>query len=127
MWLASLTIGPPPEGAGGALRDLASWFDGWAATAWLTYPVLEFAANVALFVPLGVLWVLWAGTRRWWFAAAAGLILSVAIELTQALALPDRYPDVRDLIANTLGSALGAVAVAAVAVATRRRRLTAGT
>ena len=119
-WVASLTLGPQPEGAGGGLRDLASWFDGWAPTAWLTYPVLEFVANVVLFAPLGMLWVLWAGIRRWWFAAGAGLLLSAAIELTQALALPERYPDVRDLVANTLGAAVGAAVVAAIAAASHR-------
>ncbi|MCR2801394.1 VanZ family protein [Microbacterium sp. zg-Y818] len=110
--LASLTLGPQPETVGGTLVTLGDWFGAWEGTAWLTFAVLEFVANVVLFLPLGLLWVAWVGRRRWWLATLAGLALSGAIEATQALALPARYPDVRDLIANTLGAALGAAVVA---------------
>ena len=119
--LASLTLGPQPETVGGTLVALGDWFGSWQGTAWLTFPVLEFVSNVVLFVPLGVLWVCWTGGRPWWLAALVGLALSGAIETTQALALPDRYPDVRDLVANTLGAVLGA-GVAAAAAADRAAR-----
>ncbi|MCR2812202.1 VanZ family protein [Microbacterium sp. zg.Y1090] len=125
-WLASLTLGPQPEGAGGTLKALSETFATLPVTAWLTYPVLEFTANVALFTPVGALWVLWTGPRRWWLATGVGLALSAAIELTQAIALPARYPDVRDLIANTLGAAVGAGAVAAIARVSRRARRSPG-
>lgn len=120
--LASLTLGPQPETVGGTLVTLGDWFAGWQATAWLTFAVLEFLANIVLFVPLGVLWVAWAGPRRWWLAALAGLAVTVAIEATQALALSDRYPDVRDLVANTLGAVVGAALMAAADRARRRAR-----
>ena len=110
--LASLTIGPQPATVGGTLVALGDWFAGWQVTAWLTFAVLEFVSNVVLFLPLGLLWVAWTGTRRWWLAALVGLALSGAIEATQALALPDRYPDVRDLIANTAGAVLGGAVAA---------------
>ncbi|MCR2784315.1 MULTISPECIES: VanZ family protein [unclassified Microbacterium] len=113
-WVASLTLGPQPEAAGGGLRDLADWFAGSPLTTWLTYPVLEFTANVVMFVPAGVLWVLWTGPRRWWLALLVGLALSAGIEATQALALPERYPDPRDLAANTLGATLAAALLAAL-------------
>lgn len=116
--LASLTLGPQPEAAGGTLARLAAWFSGWPPTAWVTFDVLEFAANVVLFVPTGLLWVAWTGARRRWLAvalaAAAGLVLSLAIEATQALLLADRVADVRDLVSNTLGALLGAAAAIAV-------------
>ncbi|MCT9820586.1 VanZ family protein [Microbacterium sp. W1N] len=112
--LASQTLGPQPEAAGGVLSALTALMATSSVTAWITYPVLEFVANIVLFVPLGVLWVGWAGRRRWWWAAAAGLLVSAAIEATQGLLLPDRFADVRDLVSNTLGALLGAAAVAAV-------------
>lgn len=106
--MASLTLGPQPEVAGGGLEAIAAWLARFPVSAWATFPVLEFAANVVLFLPAGILWVLWTGGRRWWLAAAAGLALSAGIELTQAVALADRVPDVRDLVANTLGALAGA-------------------
>jgi glycopeptide antibiotics resistance protein len=66
------------------------------------------AGNVALFVPLGFLLPLLAP----WFdrhrrAVAAGLALSLAIELSQ-LAFPGvRRADVNDVLLNALGAALG--------------------
>jgi len=68
------------------------------------------AGNVALFFPLGFLLPLlapWFDRRR---TVVAGLALSLAIELSQ-LAFPGvRRPDVNDLLANTLGAALGFLA-----------------
>ena len=83
----------------------------------MDYAVWEFIANIVLFLPVGVLWVLWvqqstARSLSWWWAAPIGLTLSAIIEATQALVLPDRFADVRDLIANTLGSAIGAALTA---------------
>ena len=72
--------------------------------------MLEFLANVVLFVPAGALAVLWLGRRAaWWWAAGIGLALSGAVEGIQALMLTDRVADVRDLLANTLGSVVGAL------------------
>ncbi|WP_460774986.1 VanZ family protein [Microbacterium sp. GXF7504] len=107
--LASLTLGPQPETAGGVIRALADFFGGWAPTAWIGEPLLEFCANIVLFVPAGLLACCWLPRRRALLAVAIGLALSALIELTQALLLPDRVPDVRDLVSNTLGSAVGLV------------------
>ncbi|WCM56058.1 VanZ family protein [Microbacterium sp. EF45047] len=72
----------------------------------LGYPVLEFLANIALFVPLGLL--LAAGWPRLsgWAIAATGLATTVTIEAVQIL-LPSRYPSFSDLVANTLGAVGG--------------------
>ena len=76
----------------------------------LSYDSVEFMANVGLFVPIGVLVVALGG--RWWLGIAVGLALTCGIETAQ-LFLPARFPDVRDLIANTGGAALGVLAVSA--------------
>ncbi|MCX6502191.1 MAG: VanZ family protein [Microbacterium sp.] len=107
--LGSLTLGPQPEGAGGGLRAMAAVFATWPVTAWLTFEVLEFAANIVLFLPAGLLAALWLPPRRRWLAVPAGLVLSAAIEAAQALFFADRVPDPRDLLANTLGAAVGYV------------------
>ncbi|SJN40893.1 hypothetical protein FM104_11145 [Microbacterium esteraromaticum] len=71
-----------------------------------SYTVFEFLANIALFVPLGLLLV--AARPR----ANAGVVLligysaSATIELVQTL-LPSRFPTLSDVIANTIGTAIG--------------------
>lgn len=75
------------------------------------YDVVQFVANVVLFVPLG--WLAVALTRaRWWQVTLLGLLLSTGIEVGQALVRPDRFATVSDVVANTLGTALGAAAAA---------------
>ena len=82
------------------------------------YDTLEFVANIGMFVPIGILITLLAG--HWWLALAAGVALTCGIEFTQQF-LPARFTEVRDLLANSLGAAIGALAVVAVARLRRRR------
>jgi len=83
------------------------------------YDLVEFTANVAFFVPPALLIVLIAGLRRWWMAPLAGLLCSVAIELTQHFVLPSRFGTVNDVIANTLGALIG-TGIGVLVVARRR-------
>jgi glycopeptide antibiotics resistance protein len=84
-----------------------------AGLGWVTYTQLESAANVLLFVPLGLLIALLIPTK-WWWAVVVGLaLLAVGIELGQALFLPGRVPTLDDVLANTTGGVIG-VAIAAV-------------
>jgi glycopeptide antibiotics resistance protein len=46
------------------------------------------------------------GRRLWWLAIAVGIMLTCSIEFTRQF-LPARYPDVRDLVANTGGTIIG--------------------
>lgn len=87
------------------------------------YNVLEFTANVALFVVPTALLVLIAGRRRWWIAPLAGLLCSIAIELAQHFLLPARLGTVEDVIANTLGALIGGgIGVLVLGRRTNRRR-----
>ena len=76
--------------------------------------MLEFCANIVLFAPMGMLWVAWRGSRAWAWAAVVGLGTSAFIETAQAVLLPDRFADVRDLISNTVGALLGSALTAAM-------------
>ncbi len=71
------------------------------------------ALNAMLFVPLGAaLGMLLA--RRWWpLAIIAGFGVSAAVEWAQ-IAIPGRVPDPHDVLWNTLGAAVGAIAVAVI-------------
>lgn len=85
---------------------------------------LEFLANIALFVPVGMFLLLLFGTRLWWLAIGASFALTCAIELVQG-SIPGRVSDERDLVANGLGAIIGvviALVLTAPAAFRRRRR-----
>ena len=85
------------------------WFD---RSTWTTGSLFEFSANVAMFVPVGVLFAMIAGPRRWVGALVWALALTLAIEVAQ-IPLQDRISDPRDLLANAAG-ALGGILLAGV-------------
>ena len=88
---------------------------------WLTYDRAEYLANVALFVPVGLFLLLLFGTRFWWLAVAAALMLTSLIETVQR-AIPGRVSDERDIAANTMGAVVGvAVGLVLTLPATLRR------
>jgi VanZ family protein len=82
---------------------------------------IEFAANIGLFVPLGVFLLLLVGTRLWFVALTAGVVLTSMIEAVQQ-AIPGRVSDPRDVAANSIGMFVGiGLAVLLTLPATRRR------
>nr|WP_277870385.1 MULTISPECIES: VanZ family protein [Cryobacterium] len=103
-----VTLGPQPldSSNNGLLLRALGFFARHDSTDWITYGRVEFAANIAMFIPVGVFLLLLFGRRLWWLAIALGLLLTGSIEFTQQF-LPTRFPDVRDLVANGSGAALG--------------------
>ena len=75
------------------------------------YNVIEFSANVALFVPLGVLAMTLSRRSRWMHVVLLGFIVSSAVEIFQNVARPDRTASWVDVLANTSGTAVGTVLV----------------
>jgi len=86
----------------------------------ISYDALEFTANIGMFIPIGALVAVLS--RHWWLAVVVGIALTCGIEFMQQL-LPARYPEVRDILSNTLGATIGASVVASVAWAKRSRPL----
>jgi VanZ family protein len=83
---------------------------------------LEFLANIALFVPVGMFLLLLFGTRLWWVALTASFAMTTFIEFAQR-SIPGRVPDERDLMANGLGAIIGVlIALVLTLPATLRRR-----
>lgn len=72
--------------------------------------VFEFLANVALFVPFGLLVSTAASKWSPWTIIGLGCLVSITIELVQ-LGIPSRFATVPDVIANTAGAAIGCLAV----------------
>ncbi|MGX1793237.1 VanZ family protein [Microbacterium sp. NPDC055312] len=87
-----------------------------------SYAVFEFLANIALFVPLGLLLVAAFPRANAWVVLLIGYSASATIELVQTL-LPSRYPTLSDVIANTLGTMIGCL-IARVFVPRRAPRST---
>jgi VanZ like family len=88
-----------------------------AVLAWLrrlgltfmTYSHVEFTANIGFFIPLGFLIAAMLPKRRWWLAMIICLAASSCIEIGQGLFLPHRFASFGDVLANTVGGAVGAV------------------
>ena len=106
--LAMIALWPVPvdQGAAGFLQRVGR------VLPMLTYPRIEFSANILLFVPLGVLLMLIL--RRRYLILPIAIAVTVAIECSQALLLDKRTPSALDIIANTAGACLGMLIVAAV-------------
>ncbi len=113
----------PDSGTTGIIAVAARWLETFGLPFEPTYIVLEFVANIALFVPFGMLALAAFRWTRVWSATAAGFFTSCLIEGVQ-LFLPTRFSTVSDLVANTLGALIGALLIAGWR---RRRRISAAT
>ncbi|WP_309068604.1 VanZ family protein [Microbacterium sp.] len=74
---------------------------------WFDFAMLEFTANIAMFVPLGSLLGLALPRRGWWLALFLLPAFSGFIEVTQGTLLPERFSTVSDVVANTAGGYVG--------------------
>lgn len=107
--LACIAFWPTPvdRPVSGTLTQVIGWMHAHGMPWFIGYNKIEFAANIVLFVPLGyVIASAWA--RKWWHIVLIGGSVSCLIELGQALLLPNRYASALDILANTLGAAIGA-------------------
>ena len=109
--LATLTLTASPIGdrAFSLLGRLVAILQGHPRTDWVGYSLVEFVANIVVFVPLGLLVALIVGRRHWLMVIMTGLLASCWIELAQGIWIGDRVADARDIASNTLGTALGVV------------------
>ena len=76
---------------------------------WFGYNKLEFAANIAMFVPLAFLITLVLPTRVWWLVLLICPAFSIAIELTQGALLAERFASPLDVVANSAGALIGII------------------
>ena len=118
-----VTLGPQPINTGNGywLWRALRFFSSHESTRWLTYQRVEFLSNVAMFVPIGIFFVLLFGRRLWFLGVISGVLLTLTIEFAQQF-IPGRVSDVRDLLANSLGAIVG-VLVALVLTQAKARRL----
>lgn len=117
-----ITMTPQRPGPGviGAIVDtVLGAVHGWGLLLWVDYSVVEFTANILMFVPLGVLVAVILPRRLRWMLLLIGTVFSTLIELTQLL-IPGRFSDVRDVIANSAGFLIGAGVVLLAKVIRKR-------
>jgi len=107
--LATMWPTPLDQGFASSINRLLAVLHRNGIPEWFGYTKLEFSANVLMFVPLGFLVSMLLPVRVWWLALIICPGLSVAIELTQGLALSARFATVSDVLSNSLGAIIGAL------------------
>ncbi len=101
------------------------WLHSQQLFEWLYWTRLEVLANVAMLVPVALLLTFVLGARRWWMAVGICVAASIGVEAVQYL-MPGRVSSILDVIANTLGAVIGALAAISIEViAVRGRRASA--
>lgn len=106
--VVSIVFWPTAPELGGQ-RRLADWLfrlHREGLPTWINFGLVEFSANVVMFLPLGLLGAL-ALRRHRWLILPACAAFSGAIETVQFVALPARNGTLNDVLANTSGAALG--------------------
>lgn len=89
--------------------------------AFVDYTFVEFTANVAFFVPVGIAIGLALPLRAFFVMFLLGPAVSIAVELIQGAFLEARYATVHDVVANAIGATLGvAIALALRALVAMR-------
>jgi glycopeptide antibiotics resistance protein len=121
--LAWLTLAPRriEQRAPEFVSVVLEWMSSVFGSSWGTLGVADFAANLAVFVPVGLLAYLILPRRAWVVAILVGPALSGAVELIQFLFLPERVAALSDVVAATIGAALGVGIAALCTVITARR------
>jgi glycopeptide antibiotics resistance protein len=117
-----ITLGPQPlnNQQDRLLARILSYFGTHDATKWITYNFVEFSANVAMFVPLGIFFLLLLGRKRAWLAMLIGVLLTVGIETAQ-LFIAGRVSDPMDVLANSTGTLIGVLAALVITAPAARR------
>lgn len=113
--LTAIALWPVPvdSGASGFLRRVER------VLPLMTYQRVEFASNIVLFIPLGLLLMLIL--RRRYLILPIAIVVTVGIESAQGLLLDRRTPSMLDIIANTAGACIGMLIVAVVESRRARR------
>ncbi|MET3932790.1 VanZ family protein [Arthrobacter sp. OAP107] len=73
----------------------------------ITYNFVEFASNILLFTPIGMLAPLAFPAFHRGRIVLSAFLASCCMELGQKLFLHDRFPSAMDIVANTAGAMLG--------------------
>jgi glycopeptide antibiotics resistance protein len=120
--VAWITLGPQPQVASkdSIVMQVLRVLWEHPATDWVTYNGVEFTANIAMFLPIGLFFLLLFGRSRWWLAIGIPFLMTLGIETAQ-IWIPGRVSDIRDVVSNTIGATVGVLIGLAVTVPEARR------
>lgn len=122
-WVVYLVWTPDPGLPSGAITRVVELATRLGVTVDSTH--VEFALNIVMLVPLSLIGGLLFQRLRVTDWTAIGFGASLAIEVVQRLVLPTRSGSSRDIVANTLGSFLGAaLLVLTLGILAQHRRST---
>lgn len=115
--VAWITLGPQPQVASkdSIVMQVLRVLWEHPATDWVTYNGVEFTANIAMFLPIGLFFLLLFGRSRWWLAIGIPFLMTLGIETAQ-IWIPGRVSDIRDVVSNTIGATVGVLIGLAVTV-----------
>jgi VanZ family protein len=114
--------GPPDPSGQNALEHFLYMAHANGLPRRITFNLVQNLANVAMFLPLGLLGSL-ALRRRNFLVVLYGALASGLIELTQLVLLPDRVASMEDVLSNTAGALIGfLISIPALRRRLRRRR-----
>lgn len=91
----------------GTLSTALKYLHGLGVPSWVNYHFVEASANVAMFIPLGILAAMALPAKPSWFLATIGLLASLGMELGQFLFFSARYSSPVDVVTNTCGAVIG--------------------
>ena len=116
--LITTSLWPKPVDGEGLLatitREVLRFTSSYDSLKWIQYNQLEAIANVLLYVPLGIFLVMFWPKAKIWLLALIPALISLLVEGSQRLFLPDRYATLNDVISNALGGVLGIVIAASI-------------
>lgn len=123
--LAFIAFWPSPvdQAVQGQLAAILKFLHRHGIPEWFNYRFVEASANVALFVPVGIVSSLAFPCWPWWKIGAFGFPISCCMELGQLLFLYDRFPSLLDLVTNTSGAVIGTLLAGAALKQLQARRL----
>ncbi|WP_156810695.1 VanZ family protein [Arthrobacter sp. FB24] len=110
--LATVAFWPSPvdKPVQGELAGVLILIHALGIPRWVNYSFIEAAANIVLFVPVGVVASQAFPSKHIWQLGSFGLAVSGCMELGQQLFLHDRFASPLDLVTNTAGCVIGVLA-----------------
>lgn len=102
-----ITLGPQPLDSSqiDVVFRVADWFQA-RGFEFVTYDRIQYWANIGMFFPVGLFFLLLFGRRFWWLALVVSFAMTCGIETAQKW-IPGRVSDVLDVETNTTGAAIG--------------------
>jgi glycopeptide antibiotics resistance protein len=113
--LVLAVFSPSSDQQSGAVLWLSGVLDGWGLPAGLaSFTRLEVVMNAVIVAPASFLAGLAFPRFNWRDWTCIGFVASLTVEAVQGLLLPGRVASFSDVVANTAGALVGAVALRAV-------------